>query len=195
MDETPAPVKPKYKVTGIARNLERGLVIVNTGDGKGKSTASFGVVARAVGQGLKCLVVQFVKGNWRTGEQKAMQMLGVEMYQMGYGFIRIRPSHKTEDEHFARMQATFDFAREKAATDAYDLLVLDEACFAMSLGGLDPELVVQWLQQEKPKRLHVILTGRGAPQAIIDAADLVTEMRLVKHYYDRGLGAVRGLEF
>lgn len=183
------------KNLGIAKGLERGLVLVNTGDGKGKSTASFGTVVRAVGQGLKPIIIQFVKGNWKTGEQKAMEMLGVEMYQMGYGFIKIRPSHKTEEEHFAQMKATFDFVREKAATDAYDLMVLDEINVAMAMGGLDPAEVVRWLTAEKPRRLHVILTGRGAPQAIIDAADLVTEMRLIKHYYEEGLGAVRGIEF
>jgi cob(I)alamin adenosyltransferase len=183
------------KILGIAKGLERGLVFINTGDGKGKSTASFGTVARAVGQGLKPIIIQFVKGNWRTGEQKAMEMLGVEMYQMGYGFIRIRPSHKSEEEHFAQMQATFDFAREKAATGAYDLMVLDEINVAISMGGLDPADVLRWLQAEKPVGMHVILTGRGAPQLLIDAADLVTEMKLIKHHFQAGIGAVRGLEF
>lgn len=180
---------------GIAKGLDRGLILVNTGDGKGKSTASFGTVARAVGQGLKPVVIQFVKGNWRTGEQKAMEMLGVDMYQMGYGFIRIRKSHKTEEEHFARMEATFDFAREKAASGQYDLMVLDEINVAISMGGLQAADVVQWLLHEKPKSLHVILTGRGAPPELIAAADLVTEMKLIKHHYQAGIGAVRGLEF
>lgn len=180
---------------GIAKGLERGLVLINTGDGKGKSTASFGTVARAVGQGLKPIVIQFVKGNWRTGEQKAMELLGVEMYQMGYGFIKIRPSHKSEEEHFAKMQGTFEFAKEKAATGEYDLMVLDEINVAISMGGLDPADVLRWLREEKPVGMHVILTGRGAPQLLIDAADLVTEMKLIKHHFQAGIGAVRGLEF
>jgi cob(I)alamin adenosyltransferase len=183
------------KNLGIAKGLERGLILVNTGDGKGKSTAAFGTVARAVGQGLKPIIIQFVKGNWRTGEQKAMEMLGVEMYQMGYGFIKIRPSHKTEEEHFARMQATFAFAREKAASGGYDLMVLDEINVAIAMGGLDSADVVRWLREEKPPKLHVILTGRGATQELIAGADLVTEMRLVKHHYEDGVGAVRGIEF
>ncbi len=183
------------KNLGVAKDLDRGLILINTGDGKGKSTAAFGTVVRAVGQGLKPIVIQFVKGNWRTGEQKAMEILGVEMHQMGYGFMRFRPSHKTEEEHFAQMQGTFDFAREKAATGAYDLMVLDEINVAIALGGLDPAAVIRWLQAEKPTKLHVFLTGRGAPQALIEAADLVTEMRLVKHHFQAGIGAVRGLEF
>lgn len=180
---------------GVAKGLEHGLVLVNTGDGKGKTTAALGTVVRAVGQGLKPIIIQFIKGNWRTGEQKAMETLGVEMYQMGYGFVRIRPSHKTEDEHFAQMQATFAFAREKAATGRYDLMVLDEVNVAMSMGGLDVEDVVRWLQEEKPPQMHVILTGRGAPERLIQVADLVTEMRLIKHHYQQGQGAVRGIEF
>lgn len=183
------------KVLGVAKELDRGMIFVNTGDGKGKSTAAFGTVARAVGQGLKPVIIQFIKGNWRTGEQKAMEMLGVPMYQMGYGFIKIRPSHKTEEEHFAKMQGTFDFAKEQAATGEYDLMVLDEINVAMKMGGLDPAEVVKWLTEEKPRKMHVIMTGRGAPQAIIDAADLVSEMKLIKHHYQAGIGAVRGLEF
>lgn len=183
------------KNLGVAKDLDRGLVLVNTGDGKGKSTAAFGTAIRAHGCGLKVCIVQFIKGNWRTGEQEAMKQLGIEMYQMGYGFIKIRPSHKTEEEHFARIQATFDFVREKAATGEYDLIVLDEINVALKMGGITPEAVVGWLREEKPRKLHVILTGRGAPPALIEAADLVSEMTLVKHHYQAGIGAVKGIEF
>jgi cob(I)alamin adenosyltransferase len=176
-------------------NLDRGLILVHTGDGKGKTTAALGTVVRAVGQGLKPVIIQFVKGNWRTGEQAAMRLLGVEMYQMGFGFVNIRPSGKTEEEHLAQMEATFNFAREKAASGGYDLMVLDEINVAISLGGLDPSAVVRWLTTEKPRPLHVILTGRGAPPELVAVADLVTEMRLVKHHYEQGINAVRGIEF
>ncbi|HYG58535.1 MAG TPA: cob(I)yrinic acid a,c-diamide adenosyltransferase [Symbiobacteriaceae bacterium] len=175
--------------------MTQGLILVNTGDGKGKSTAAFGTVARAVGQGLKPIIIQFIKGTWKTGEQKAMELLGVEMYQMGFGFVKIRPSVKSEEEHLVQMEAAFAFARERAATGDYDLMVLDEVNLAMAMGGVDPQAIVHWLKHEKPKAMHVILTGRGAPQPVIDAADLVSEMRLVKHHYDSGTGAVRGIEF
>lgn len=184
------------RILGIAKGLDRGLVLVNTGDGKGKSTAAFGTALRAVGQGMRVLVVQFIKGNWRTGEQQAPQWLpGLEWYKGGYGFVRIRRSHKTEEEHGQRAQATWTFAREKVAGDAYDLLLLDEINVAMRLGFIDPTEVAGWLTSGKPRRLHVILTGRGAPAEVVAVADTVTEMKLVKHAYQQGIGAVKGIEF
>jgi len=184
------------RILGIAKGLDRGLVLVNTGDGKGKSTAAFGTALRAVGQGMRVLVVQFIKGNWRTGEQQAPRWLpGLEWYKGGYGFVRIRRSHKTEEEHGQRAQATWAFAREKVAGDGYDLLVLDEINVAMRLGFIDPAEVAGWLTSGKPRRLHVILTGRGAPAEVVEAADTVTEMKLVKHAYQQGIGAVKGIEF
>lgn len=177
--------------------LDRGLILVNTGDGKGKSTAAFGTALRAYGQGLKVLVIQFIKGRWRTGEQRAPEFLpGLEWYQLGYGFVFVQnPSGKTEDEHAQRVRDTWRFAREKVAGGEYDLLVLDEINVAMKMGFLDPAEVVRWLRGEKPRRMHVILTGRGAPPELIDIADTVTEMRPVKHVYQQGVGAVRGIEF
>lgn len=209
------------KKPGVAKNLDRGLILVHTGEGKGKSTAAFGVVLRAVGQGLRPIILQFIKGTWRTGEQKAFAALGVEMHQLGLGFVRAgaaggpggggsggggsgglageqpqaRSRGRSEAEHLAQMQAAFAFAREKAATGQYDLMLLDEINVAMKLGGLDPAEVLHWLLEEKPRQMHVILTGRGAPESIVAAADLVTEMRLVKHHYQAGIGAVRGIEF
>lgn len=184
------------RILGIAKGLDRGLVLVNTGDGKGKSTAAFGTALRAVGQGMRVLVVQFIKGNWRTGEQQAPRWLpGLEWYKGGYGFVRIRRSHKTEEEHGQRAQATWAFAREKVAGDAYDLLLLDEINVATRLGFIDPTEVAAWLTSGKPRRLHVILTGRGAPAEVVAVADTVTEMKLVKHAYQEGIGSVKGIEF
>lgn len=175
---------------------QRGLILVNTGDGKGKSTAAFGMALRAVGQGMRVLVVQFIKGTWRTGEQRAARWLpGLEWYRGGYGFVRFRPSRRTEDEHAARARQTWDFARGRVAGDVYDLLVLDEINVAMRLGFINPPEVAEWLVSGKPRRLHVVLTGRGAPAEIVGLADTVTEMTPVKHAYQRGVGATKGIEY
>jgi cob(I)alamin adenosyltransferase len=177
----------------MAKN-KKGLVIVNTGNGKGKSTAAFGVVLRAWGRGLRICVVQFIKsetGKW--GEVKAAQKLGIEWLSTGDGFTWLS---KDMDETTARAQYGWKMAQEKIASGKYDLIVLDEFTYPLHFGWLDVEEVITWLQENKPPMLHLIITGREAPQELIGFADLVTEMKEIKHpYEEQGIPAQAGIEF
>jgi len=173
---------------------KKGLVIVNTGNGKGKSTAAFGVVLRAWGRGLKVCVIQFIKaetGKW--GEVKAAEKLGIEWLSTGDGFTWLS---KDMDETTARTQHGWKMAQEKIASGNYDLVVLDEFTYPLHFGWLDANEVITWLKENKPSMLHLIITGREAPQELIDFADLVTEMKEIKHpYEEQGIPAQAGIEF
>jgi cob(I)alamin adenosyltransferase len=175
---------------------KRGLIIVYTGDGKGKTTAALGMALRAIGRGWNVLMVQFMKGTWRYGELDAAKQLApqFEIVPMGKGFYKILDDHYTEEQHRQAALAALEFAREKMLSGAYDLLILDEANNALSTGLLPLEAVLQFLDA-KPSDFHIVLTGRGAPQALIDRADLVTEMREVKHPYQKGILAQKGIDF
>ena len=177
----------------MAKN-KKGLVIVNTGHGKGKSTAAFGVVLRAWGRGLRICVVQFIKsetGKW--GEVKAAQKLGIDWLSTGDGFTWLS---KVMDETTARAQHAWSLAQEKIAIAAYDLIVLDEFTYPLHFGWLDLQEVINWLKENKPPMLHLIITGRDAPQELIEFADLVTEMKEIKHpYEEQGIPAQAGIEF
>ena len=190
-DEVEAP--REYSLKG-KKKPDRGLIIVNTGDGKGKSTAAFGTALRAAGTGMKVFIVQFMKGTWKYGEQKAFETLGVEMVAKGAGFTW-DTKDREKDEQTAR--EAWDFARERIESGDYDLVVLDEINYVMGYGFLDPEPVVSCLaaQIAAKGRTHVILTGGNAPESLIELADTVTEMKKVKHAFDAGYVAVKGLEF
>jgi cob(I)alamin adenosyltransferase len=170
------------------RKEPRGLVVVNTGDGKGKTTAALGLAVRAAGNGLRVLIIQFIKGRWKTGETRALEALApnVQMVRMGMGFTidRLRDSRIPMEEHEEAAARAFERAREVVLADEYDMIVLDEL-----LGS------IKALIREKPPRLHLVMTGRGAPPELVDAADLVTEMTLVKHPFQQGIKAQRGIEF
>ena len=173
--------------------MRRGLVIVNTGEGKGKTTAALGMLFRAWGQGFRACVIQFIKaetGLW--GEVKAAQKLDIEWHKMGDGFTW---DSKDLDETIARAKKGWRLAQEKIASDEYDLILLDEFTYPLRLGWLDLDEVLLWLRIFKPPRLHLIITGREAPQALVDYADLVTEMTAVKHPFDLGVAAQPGVEF
>jgi cob(I)alamin adenosyltransferase len=170
----------------------RGRIIIHTGDGKGKTTAAFGVALRASGHGLKTAVVQFIKGTWDYGETKAIERLtNVEVTRIGSGFTWL-----AEDPAQPRQLAeeAWKVARERALSDSYDLLILDELTYAMTEGyvGVDDVL---GLLSDKPQRLSVVITGRNAPAALIEAADTVTEMRCIKHAFSEGVRARRGIEY
>ena len=173
---------------------KKGLVIVNTGEGKGKSTAAFGVVLRAWGRGLRICVIQFIKsetGKW--GEVKAAKKLGIDWLSTGDGFTWLS---KDMDETTARAQYGWKIAQEKIVSDQYDLIVLDEFTYPLHFGWLDVQEVITWLQENKPPMLHLIITGRNAPQELIDFADLVTEMKEIKHpYEEQKIAAQAGIEF
>lgn len=174
----------------------KGLIIVHTGPGKGKTTAALGTAFRAVGQGMKVLMVQFIKGSWHYGELDAAQLLGDGRFQilpMGRGFVKVG-AEKPDPEDIRLVEQAWEFADGKIQSGEFDLVILDEINYAVSYKMLDAEKVVEALKR-KPPMVHVILTGRNAHPAIVEAADLVTEMREVKHPYQKGIVAQRGIEY
>ena len=178
---------------------ERGLILVNTGNGKGKTTAALGVVLRAVGQGFKVLILQFIKSGNGYGELAGLAKLGdqVEIRSMGKGFIYYNRNEVGEAElarHKEAAQAAWRTLVEEVKSDKWDLIVMDEINNAINYELIDVNSVVEMLKN-KPKRLHVVLTGRYAKPEIIDMADTVTEMKVVKHAYEKGIKAAKGIEF
>ncbi|MEO0400690.1 MAG: cob(I)yrinic acid a,c-diamide adenosyltransferase [Pseudomonadota bacterium] len=170
----------------------RGLVLVHTGDGKGKSSSAFGVIVRAVGWGQKAGVVQFIKGQWITGERQFFDKLdAVDWFTMGEGFTW-DTQDRTRDVEAA--EAAFSKAREMMASGDYDLVVLDEINIALRYDYLSVEAVLEGLK-ERAKRTSVVLTGRDAKPELCDYADLVSEMREVKHPFKAGIKAQRGVDF
>lgn len=169
----------------------RGLVLVNTGNGKGKSTAAFGVAFRALGHGLKVSVIQFIKGKWKTGEMEAAQRLGLEFMPMGKGFTW---ESKNLEEDKALMREAWTVASEKILSGQYDLIILDEINYVLGYGYVPIDDVVSVLKS-RPSHVHVVLTGRNAPDEITSIADGVTEMRDVKHPYRSGIPAQKGIDF
>jgi cob(I)alamin adenosyltransferase len=176
-------------------DVRRGLIIVNTGPGKGKTTAAMGTALRAVGQGMRVLMLQFLKGSWHYGELDAVKAFGDNfiMKQMGRGFVKVG-TEKPDPEDVRMVEQAWDEAVKSMQSGEWDLLVLDEINYAISYGMLDPAKVVEALQS-KPEQVHVILTGRNAHPTIVEIADTVTEMRQVKHAYEKGVMAQRGIEY
>jgi cob(I)alamin adenosyltransferase len=170
----------------------RSLVLVNTGDGKGKSTAAFGVVMRGVARGWRVSVIQFIKsGKWKVGEEKIAVQLGVDWAQTGDGFTWLSDDMERTR---ARACAAWELAAATLAAGEHQLVVLDEITYPLNWEWIETEAVVRALR-ERPEHVNVILTGRDAPAALIEAADTVTEMVKVRHAYDRGVRAKRGLDF
>ena len=179
----------------------KGLTIVYTGDGKGKTSAALGAAMRALGHGWRVLVIQFFKGDWPViyGEVELAKKLypQFEVLQLGRGFVKIMGDKKPFEEHVEAAQAALNLTRERMLSGKYDVIILDEVIYA--LGYLDFKLIdlkdVLQIIREKPLPLHLILTGRNAPPEIIEAADLVTEMREVKHPMKKGIPAQQGIDF
>ncbi len=168
------------------------LLVVNTGNGKGKSSAAFGVMSRGWARGWTVGVVQYLKsGKWKTGERKLADHLGIEWHTLGDGFTW---ESTDMDETIAKGRHAWEVTREKLASGAFDLLILDELTYAVKYGWVDVADVVAGLQARSPKT-NVVITGRDAPQELIDIANTVTEMRKVKHAYDEGIVAIKGIEF
>ncbi len=181
-----------------AANGPAGLIMVLTGDGKGKTTSAFGQALRASGAGMRVGIVQFIKGPWKTGEVKALQSteLPVEVVRSGLGFTidGLRDKRIDMDDHRAVAQDGLRQARSVLASGDYGLVVLDEVLGAIS-GGLIDESDVLEAVAGRAHGTTVVLTGRGASDVVQDAADLVSEVRLVKHHYQDGVEARRGIEF
>ncbi|MCO5734517.1 cob(I)yrinic acid a,c-diamide adenosyltransferase [Rhizobium sp. SSA_523] len=176
-----------------SKTIEKGLLIVNTGPGKGKSTAAFGLALRMLGHGRKVAVVQFIKGAWDTGERVALEAFGerVLWHTMGEGFTWDTQDLKRD---VAAAGRAWEMAKEMMALPEVGLLILDEINIALRYDYLDLETVIATLSARRPD-LHVIATGRNAKAPLIEAADMVTEMTLVKHHFKAGVKAQAGIEF
>jgi cob(I)alamin adenosyltransferase len=181
-----------------------GLILINTGPGKGKTTAALGTAFRAAGNGMRVLVLQFLKGSWHYGELDSARALSRALEteqnpgtfvirQLGRGFVKVGGAETDPEDLKMVEDAWAESAREIASGD-WDLIVLDEIHYAIGYGMLDPEVVATALRA-KPALLHVILTGRNAHPSLVELADTVTEMREVKHAYSKGILAQRGIEF
>lgn len=177
----------------------KGLLIINTGPGKGKTTAALGTAMRAVGNGMRVLMLQFLKGSWHYGELDAAEALGGNfggnfvLRQMGRGFVKVGGA-ETDPEDVRLVEEAWAEARAAIESGEWDMVILDEINYAISYKMLDPEIVAAALRN-RPEMVHVILTGRNAHPLLVELADTVTEMREVKHAYQKGILAQRGVEY
>lgn len=168
------------------------LVLLNTGQGKGKSSAAFGVMGRAWARGWRVGVVQFVKGGkWKVGERKLADHLGIEWHTLGDGFTW---ESQDLDETAAKGRHAWQVARDKLASGDYEMLILDEITYAVKYGWVPVGEVIEGIKGRAP-RTNVVVTGRDAPAELLELADTATEMRKLKHVYDRGVRAVKGIEY
>ncbi|WP_335869906.1 cob(I)yrinic acid a,c-diamide adenosyltransferase [Bacillus sp. 2205SS5-2] len=176
---------------------QRGLTLVYTGDGKGKTTSAIGLAVRAVGRGMRVKVLQFIKSPERSyGEQLALKKLGVEMVQLGIGFTWT----KTPEEHRDALRLGWPIAKEVVMSGEYDVVILDELNNALAIQSFQvddvlPIAEVLELIQNKPKHVHLLITGRDAHERVKMSADLVSVIEAEKHYYNEGVSAVKGIEF
>lgn len=181
----------------MVKTKQKGLVIVFTGDGKGKTTSALGMALRASGHRKKILIVQFIKNYKNYGELKFVKKfpeVNIEIETFGKGYVGIRGDKKPREVHSQAAQKAFAYAQEVINSKKYFLIILDEINIALNLKLLKVDDVLKFLKS-KPKNLHLVLTGRGAPKKVIQSADLVTEMQEIKHPYRKGILAQKGIEF
>lgn len=174
---------------------KRGSIIVLTGNGKGKTTSALGMAMRAVGHGFRVAVLQFIKGDWPYGEKAAALRLApeLELMTLGRGFVHIEPENPDPDDVQAAKEA-WEICKERILSGRYFMVVLDEICNAIAYGLLDVNEVIKVLRK-RPEGLHVVLTGRGAHPKLLELADLVTEMREMKHPFRQGVKSRKGIEY
>jgi cob(I)alamin adenosyltransferase len=177
------------------REKTRGLLIVNTGDGKGKTTCAIGLMVRAAGQGLNCCMIQFMKAKTdRYGEHESLEKLGIEVHTMGDGF-----TWDTNDpaQDIKTSEETWALCEEKLRSGDYDLLVFDELVYVLDYKFLDVKEILQEIREIRKDQpaLHIVMTGRNAPAELVEEADLVTEMKEIKHPFHAGIYAQQGIEF
>ena len=182
-------------MTDLQPQSRKGLILINTGPGKGKTTAALGTGLRAVGCGMRVLMLQFLKGSWHYGELDAVLQFGDNfvLKQLGRGFVKVGGA-ETDPEDLRLVEEAWKEAQAAILSGDWDLVILDEINYAIGYGMLDPEKVAATLL-ERPEMVHVILTGRNAHAKLVEIADTVTEMREVKHAYQKGILAQRGIEF
>ena len=175
---------------------EKGLVIVYTGKGKGKTTAALGIVLRAVGHGYKVGMIQFIKGEWYYGELTSSKRLEpeFELIAAGRGFVGIMDDDHPIEDHEKAAKDAIEVAKQKIASGDYDIMILDEINYAVKLNLISQEDILDVIAA-KPEKTSLVLTGNYVPEAVMDAADLVTEMREIKHPYQRGIKAKKGVDF
>lgn len=188
--------KPK---TNPRINSKRGLVIVYTGSGKGKTTAALGLALRAAGHGQRVLILQFIKGTWKVGELKAIEKLKlapfVEIEQLGLGFIDFKDGKPVvTEEQKNNALCSFKYACDKIKSGMYDIVVLDEINNLVDYGLLDIKDVIDTVEN-RPPNLSIVLTGRNAHQRLIEVGDIVTEMREIKHVFNEGIKAKKGIDY
>lgn len=176
-----------------SRDRRRGIVLVNTGEGKGKSSSAFGMVFRAAGWGMKVCVIQYIKGQWQTGEQHAAQRFeNIEWHALGDGFTW-NTQNPAQDIQTSR--AIWALSQEKIRSEQFDLVLLDEINYCCGYGWISGQEVADFILQQKPTWQHLILTGRNAAAEVIAIADTVTEMGKVKHAFEQKILAEQGIEF
>ena len=176
--------------------MEKGLVVVYTGKGKGKTTSALGIVLRAVGYGKKIGMIQFIKGSWHYGEMDSSKRLEpeFEMIAVGKGFVGILDDKSTKEEHEIVANEALKISKEKINSRKYDIVILDEINYAVNLNLIKIEEVIS-LIKSKPKNVDLILTGNHARPEVIEIADLVTEMKEIKHPFQKGIKAKKGIDY
>ncbi|HHG3243115.1 TPA: cob(I)yrinic acid a,c-diamide adenosyltransferase [Vibrio parahaemolyticus] len=184
-------VKEQVDAKIAAAQEEKGLLLIITGNGKGKSTSGFGTIARAVGHGLTCSVAQFIKGTWDNGERNLLEKLGVEFQVMATGFTW-ETQNKTADTEAA--QLVWKECKRMLQDDSIDVILFDELTYMVSYGYIDLDEVVEALNN-RPKMQSVVVTGRGAHRTLIEMADTVSEVKNVKHAFESGVKALKGVDW
>tara|TARA_Y100001938_G_scaffold147258_1_gene228068 strand:+ start:75 stop:608 length:534 start_codon:yes stop_codon:yes gene_type:complete len=175
---------------------EKGLVIVYTGNGKGKTTAALGMALRAIGYEHKVCMLQFIKGSWHYGEMDSSKKLepNFELIAVGKGFVGILDDNSPREEHEKYAAEAVRICREKIFSEKYDVIILDEVNYAINLGLIEVQEIIKIIK-EKPSELDLVLTGRNVKDEIVELADLVTEMKEIKHPFKSGIKAKKGIDF
>lgn len=176
-----------------SRDRRQGVVLVNTGEGKGKSSSAIGMVFRAAGWEMKVCVIQFIKGQWKTGEQTAAQRFdNIEWHALGDGFTW---DTKNPEQDIKTSRQIWEFAKEKIRSQRYDFVLLDEINYCCGYNWISGQEIADFIRDERPSWMHLVLTGRNAPKEVIELAHTVTEMKVIKHAFSQGIKAEQGVEF
>lgn len=175
------------------RERRQGVVLVHTGEGKGKSSSAFGMVFRAAGWGMKVCVIQFIKGQWQTGEQRAAERFdNIEWHALGDGFTW---NTKNPEQDIKTSREIWEFSKEKILSEEFDLVLLDEINYCCGYGWISGDEIAAFIREQKPAWLHLVMTGRNAAPEVIEVANTVTEMTRIKHAFETGIKAEQGVEF